>query len=147
MVESKQGKSSDSTVEPISDSLAPDDLVIFFSNGLSVLILCFYSFLVFFSKMQSAELQIYTDFLRIVLEILNAILTYALPRNPEVSLFPIPLYIYYYLFIYIYPYCCVLPLEDSGPFRRPNLDRLSRAILFMFIFSSFNEISLSLSTQ
>ncbi|XP_007034867.2 PREDICTED: dymeclin [Theobroma cacao] len=32
----------------------------------------------------SAELQIYTDFLRIVLEILNAILTYALPRNPEV---------------------------------------------------------------
>lgn len=34
--------------------------------------------------MQSAELHIYTDFLRIVLEILNAILTYALPRNPEV---------------------------------------------------------------
>lgn len=34
--------------------------------------------------MVSAELQIYTDFLRIVLEILNAILTYALPRNPEV---------------------------------------------------------------
>ncbi|XP_021291111.1 dymeclin isoform X1 [Herrania umbratica] len=34
----------------------------------------------------SAELQIYTDFLRIVLEILNAILTYALPRNPEVYL-------------------------------------------------------------
>ncbi|XWS13717.1 hypothetical protein CRYUN_Cryun36dG0061800 [Craigia yunnanensis] len=32
----------------------------------------------------SAELQIYTDFLRIVLEILNAILTYALPQNPEV---------------------------------------------------------------
>ncbi|KAD6795500.1 hypothetical protein E3N88_06396 [Mikania micrantha] len=32
----------------------------------------------------SAELHIYTDFLRIVLEILNAILTYALPRNPEV---------------------------------------------------------------
>ncbi|XP_078430945.1 dyggve-melchior-clausen syndrome protein [Wolffia australiana] len=32
----------------------------------------------------SAELQIYTDFLRIVLEILNAILIYALPRNPEV---------------------------------------------------------------
>ncbi|XVF63046.1 hypothetical protein PTKIN_Ptkin09bG0057200 [Pterospermum kingtungense] len=32
----------------------------------------------------SAELQIYTDFLRIVLEILNEILTYALPRNPEV---------------------------------------------------------------
>ncbi|XP_022748791.1 dymeclin-like, partial [Durio zibethinus] len=32
----------------------------------------------------SAELQIYTDFLRIVLEILNAILTYALSRNPEV---------------------------------------------------------------
>ncbi|XP_057771541.1 uncharacterized protein LOC130991379 isoform X2 [Salvia miltiorrhiza] len=31
-----------------------------------------------------AELHIYTDFLRIVLEILNAILTYALPRNPEV---------------------------------------------------------------
>ncbi|XAR57285.1 hypothetical protein NMG60_11025365 [Bertholletia excelsa] len=30
------------------------------------------------------ELHIYTDFLRIVLEILNAILTYALPRNPEV---------------------------------------------------------------
>ncbi|CAI9118377.1 OLC1v1019937C1 [Oldenlandia corymbosa var. corymbosa] len=32
----------------------------------------------------SAELHIYTDFLRIVLEILNAILTYTLPRNPEV---------------------------------------------------------------
>ncbi|XP_038707311.1 dymeclin isoform X1 [Tripterygium wilfordii] len=32
----------------------------------------------------SAELHIYTDFLRIVLEIINAILTYALPRNPEV---------------------------------------------------------------
>ncbi|KAL1832450.1 uncharacterized protein LOC108225680 isoform X1 [Daucus carota subsp. sativus] len=34
--------------------------------------------------MQSSELHIYTDFLRIVLEILNVILTYALPRNPEV---------------------------------------------------------------
>ncbi|CAI9287613.1 unnamed protein product [Lactuca saligna] len=33
---------------------------------------------------QSAEFHISTDFLRIVLEILNAILTYALPRNPEV---------------------------------------------------------------
>ncbi|XP_019432528.1 PREDICTED: dymeclin-like isoform X1 [Lupinus angustifolius] len=32
----------------------------------------------------SAELHIYTDFLRLVLEIINAILTYALPRNPEV---------------------------------------------------------------
>ncbi|KAJ4846238.1 hypothetical protein Tsubulata_012555 [Turnera subulata] len=34
----------------------------------------------------SAELHIYsyTDFLRIVLEILNAVFTYALPRNPEV---------------------------------------------------------------
>lgn len=32
----------------------------------------------------SMELHIYTDFLRIVLEIINAILTYALPRNPEV---------------------------------------------------------------
>ncbi|KAK6146036.1 hypothetical protein DH2020_019905 [Rehmannia glutinosa] len=32
----------------------------------------------------SAELHIYTDFLRLVLEILNSILTYALPRNPEV---------------------------------------------------------------
>lgn len=32
----------------------------------------------------AAELHIYTDFLRIVLEILNAILTYSLPRNPEV---------------------------------------------------------------
>ncbi|KAH9298090.1 hypothetical protein KI387_029772 [Taxus chinensis] len=30
------------------------------------------------------ELHIYTDFLRIVLEIINGILTYALPRNPEV---------------------------------------------------------------
>ncbi|KAL8162708.1 hypothetical protein V2J09_014197 [Rumex salicifolius] len=30
------------------------------------------------------ELHTYTDFLRIVLEIINAILTYALPRNPEV---------------------------------------------------------------
>lgn len=37
--------------------------------------------------LQSTELHIYTDFLRIVLEILNAILTYALPRNPEVSSF------------------------------------------------------------
>ncbi|KAF6173382.1 hypothetical protein GIB67_027077 [Kingdonia uniflora] len=36
------------------------------------------------SEDMSAELDIYTDFLRIVLEILNAILTYALPRNPEV---------------------------------------------------------------
>ncbi|KAL4588418.1 hypothetical protein LXL04_001306 [Taraxacum kok-saghyz] len=36
------------------------------------------------SEDTSAELHIYTDFLRIVLEILNAILTYALPRNPEV---------------------------------------------------------------
>ncbi|THG19876.1 hypothetical protein TEA_021876 [Camellia sinensis var. sinensis] len=35
-------------------------------------------------KMVSTELHIYTDFLRIVLEILNAILTYALSRNPEV---------------------------------------------------------------
>ncbi|GMP77169.1 hypothetical protein CsSME_00033536 [Camellia sinensis var. sinensis] len=35
-------------------------------------------------EMVSTELHIYTDFLRIVLEILNAILTYALPRNPEV---------------------------------------------------------------
>ncbi|CAL5386107.1 unnamed protein product [Camellia sinensis] len=34
-------------------------------------------------EMVSTELHIYTDFLRIVLEILNAILTYALPRNPE----------------------------------------------------------------
>lgn len=33
---------------------------------------------------QVTELNIYTDFLRIVLEIVNAILTYALPRNPEV---------------------------------------------------------------
>ncbi|KAH9624108.1 hypothetical protein KSS87_020573 [Heliosperma pusillum] len=32
----------------------------------------------------SVELHIYTDFLRIVLEIINAILSYALPRNPEV---------------------------------------------------------------
>ncbi|XP_051129403.1 uncharacterized protein LOC127250263 isoform X2 [Andrographis paniculata] len=32
----------------------------------------------------SSELHIYADFLRLVLEILNAILTYALPRNPEV---------------------------------------------------------------
>ncbi|KAG0473779.1 hypothetical protein HPP92_015636 [Vanilla planifolia] len=32
----------------------------------------------------STELHLYTDFLRIVLEILNAILTCALPRNPEV---------------------------------------------------------------
>ncbi|XP_024028829.1 dymeclin isoform X1 [Morus notabilis] len=39
--------------------------------------------LVFF-YWQSTEMHIYTDFLRLVLEILNAILTYALPRNPEV---------------------------------------------------------------
>ncbi|KAI5064179.1 hypothetical protein GOP47_0020849 [Adiantum capillus-veneris] len=32
----------------------------------------------------SAELHIYTDFLRLVFEIFNAILTYALPHNPEV---------------------------------------------------------------
>ncbi|KAK6122694.1 hypothetical protein DH2020_043563 [Rehmannia glutinosa] len=32
----------------------------------------------------ATELHIYTDFLRLVLEILNSILTYALPRNPEV---------------------------------------------------------------
>ncbi|KAK7393723.1 hypothetical protein VNO78_22287 [Psophocarpus tetragonolobus] len=31
----------------------------------------------------SVELHIYTDFSRLVLEIINAILTYALPRNPE----------------------------------------------------------------
>eukprot|EP00850_Spirogloea_muscicola_P003308 SM000013S26477 [mRNA] locus=s13:636106:642291:+ [translate_table: standard] len=36
------------------------------------------------SKLRPTELHIYTDFLRIVLEIINAILTYALPRNPEV---------------------------------------------------------------
>ncbi|CAL5322759.1 unnamed protein product [Camellia sinensis] len=35
-------------------------------------------------EMVSTELHIYTDFLRIVPEILNAILTYALSRNPEV---------------------------------------------------------------
>lgn len=34
--------------------------------------------------LQAAELHLYADFLRLVLEILNAILTYALPRNPEV---------------------------------------------------------------
>lgn len=32
----------------------------------------------------AAELQIFTDFLRLVLDILNAVLTYALPRNPEI---------------------------------------------------------------
>ncbi|GMH08470.1 hypothetical protein Nepgr_010310 [Nepenthes gracilis] len=32
----------------------------------------------------STELHIVTDFLRLVLEIINSILTYALPRNPEV---------------------------------------------------------------
>ncbi|CAN8306303.1 unnamed protein product [Cochlearia groenlandica] len=32
----------------------------------------------------ASELQIFTDFLRLVLDILNAILTYALPRNPEI---------------------------------------------------------------
>ncbi|KAF3774546.1 Dymeclin [Nymphaea thermarum] len=36
------------------------------------------------SEDTSSELHIYTDFLRIVLEILNAILSYALPRNPEI---------------------------------------------------------------
>lgn len=35
--------------------------------------------------LQSTEMHIYTDFLRLVLEILNAILSYALPRNPEVT--------------------------------------------------------------
>ncbi|CAN1808140.1 DYM [Linum perenne] len=39
------------------------------------------------SQRLSAELHIYADFLRIVLEILNAILTYALPRNPEQEVF------------------------------------------------------------
>lgn len=38
----------------------------------------------FLAEDMSTELHIYTDFLRLVLEILNAILTYALPRNPEV---------------------------------------------------------------
>lgn len=42
--------------------------------------------------LQSTELQIYTDFLRLVLEIINAILTYTLPRNPEVLLHSIRLY-------------------------------------------------------
>ncbi|KAK3162092.1 hypothetical protein QOZ80_1BG0085270 [Eleusine coracana subsp. coracana] len=37
-----------------------------------------------FADDTSTELHIYTDFLRIVLEVINAILTYALPRNPEV---------------------------------------------------------------
>ncbi|XP_020547879.1 dymeclin isoform X3 [Sesamum indicum] len=32
----------------------------------------------------SSELHIYTDFLRLVLEILNSVLTFTLPRNPEV---------------------------------------------------------------
>jgi hypothetical protein len=32
-----------------------------------------------------AEMHIYADFLRIVLEIINSTLTYALPNNPEVG--------------------------------------------------------------
>ena len=35
--------------------------------------------------LQPTEIHIYTDVLRIVLEIINAILTYALPQNPEAS--------------------------------------------------------------
>lgn len=35
------------------------------------------------SEQQELELQLYADFLRIVLEIINSILTSALPRNPE----------------------------------------------------------------
>ena len=34
--------------------------------------------------LQLSELHLYADFLRIVLEVINAVLTYALPRNPEV---------------------------------------------------------------
>lgn len=55
---------------------------------LSVQTLSFYPFRPFlilvYLLLQSTELHLYTDFLRIVLEIINAILTYALPRNPEV---------------------------------------------------------------
>ncbi|CAA7394781.1 unnamed protein product [Spirodela intermedia] len=58
LVEIKQGKGPLSKGDQIEGGIIPDDV--------------------------SAELQIYTDFLRIVLEIVNAILTYALPRNPEV---------------------------------------------------------------
>jgi hypothetical protein len=53
-------------------------------------LLCYCHCLYFYSLidkglfLQSTELHIYTDFLRIVLEVINAILTYALPRNPEV---------------------------------------------------------------
>ena len=54
--------------------------VIFIISHVSLLFLNNYLFL------QSTELHIYTDFLRIVLEIINAILTYALPRNPEVCI-------------------------------------------------------------
>jgi hypothetical protein len=54
--------------------------VIFIIAYVSLLFLNNYLFL------QSTELHIYTDFLRIVLEIINAILTYALPRNPEVCI-------------------------------------------------------------
>lgn len=60
--------------------------------------------------LQSAELHIYTDFLRIVLEILNAILTYALPRNPEV--YPVSILIYanccYWMLIYYMLYLQVV---------------------------------------
>ncbi|CAA6658509.1 unnamed protein product [Spirodela intermedia] len=58
LVEIKQGKGPLSKGDQVEGGIIPDDV--------------------------SAELQIYTDFLRIVLEIVNAILTYALPRNPEV---------------------------------------------------------------
>lgn len=56
-----------------------------------------------FILLQAAELHIYTDFLRLVLEILNAILTYALPRNPEVLTLFIPMCI---LFLWL----CQIPV-------------------------------------
>jgi hypothetical protein len=53
-----------------------------------ILLLCCWHYFYFLIDrglfLQSTELHIYTDFLRIVLEVINAILTYALPRNPEV---------------------------------------------------------------
>lgn len=66
------------------DDISEDTVVNYTTSILLLSFRCSNAKLRIFS-LQSPELHIYTDFLRIVLEILNAILTYALPRNPEVS--------------------------------------------------------------
>ncbi|KAL8188837.1 hypothetical protein R6Q57_029592 [Mikania cordata] len=81
LAELKNNKMQMSDSDTKDDDKLPEDTVI----GLIFLLLSLlYNLLIYSTLFQSAELHIYTDFLRIVLEILNAILTYALPRNPEV---------------------------------------------------------------